>query len=248
MGDWPCSDLVWALGDLWFVAERKNVKSKVSNYRRNRVLEQLTEGKMNYMILGLVLLILGIGTLQYSRIVGSVTSIIGLGLMMKGKKDLGNGSWHIKKGSGDAGKLFNSLSEKVVPTRTVERWNPLTAHDVKARNMNYQSPNEILDELIMLFPGFQVEWNDENSYIEEDGSFNLSAVYMTFLPYLSGRIDQFNNQQIERLARLINAAVDAGRNSENAVSTCFLEHVGQVGLYRILKPLLSKEARKRLHA
>ena len=114
--------------------------------------------------------------------------------------------------------------------------------------MNYQSPNKILDELILLFPGFREEWDDENSYIKEDGTFNLSAVYMTFLPYLSGKIDQFSNQQIEGLAILINSAVDAGENSENAVATCFLEHIVQVGLYKVLKPLLSKEARKRLHA
>jgi hypothetical protein len=66
--------------------------------------------------------------------------------------------------------------------------------------------------------------------------------------YLSGKINQFSLQQIERLASLINAAVDAGGNSENAVATCFLEHLGQVGLYKVFKPLLAKEARKRLHA
>jgi hypothetical protein len=114
--------------------------------------------------------------------------------------------------------------------------------------MNYQSANEILRELILLFPEFRDEWNDDNPYVDEGGSFNLSTVYMTFLPYLSGKIDQFSSQQIEKAATLINAAVDAGGNSENAVATSFLEHLGQVGLYRVFKPLLSKEARKRLHA
>ncbi len=113
--------------------------------------------------------------------------------------------------------------------------------------MNYQTPNKILDELIVLSPGFREEWDDENSYIKEDGIFNLSAVYMTILPYLSGKIYQFSNQQIEGLAILINSAVNAGENPENAITTCFLEHIGQVGLYKVLKPLFFREARKRLH-
>jgi len=41
---------------------------------------------MNYVILGLVILIIGIGISRYSGILGSVTSIIGLSIMMKGKK------------------------------------------------------------------------------------------------------------------------------------------------------------------
>ena len=38
--------------------------------------------------------------------------------------------------------------------------------------MNYRSPNEILNAHILLFPGIREEWNDENPYFEDDGSFN----------------------------------------------------------------------------
>ncbi len=114
--------------------------------------------------------------------------------------------------------------------------------------MDYQSSNEILDALILIFPGFKAEWEDENPYIEEDGSFNLSAVYMELLPYISGKIEEFSKKQIQSLATLLNEAVSAGGNSRNAVAACFLEHIGQVGLYIILKPLLSKEAKNWWHA
>jgi hypothetical protein len=42
---------------------------------------------MNHVILGLVLAISGIGFTRYSGILGSVMLIIGLSIMMKGKKD-----------------------------------------------------------------------------------------------------------------------------------------------------------------
>lgn len=114
--------------------------------------------------------------------------------------------------------------------------------------MNYQSPKEILSHLVILFSDFKVVWDDENPYIDNDWAFSLHSVYMTFLPYLAAQIGQIHPDQIEQVATLINGAVDAGGDSENAVGTCFLEHIGQVGLYNIFKPFLSKEAKRRLHA
>lgn len=114
--------------------------------------------------------------------------------------------------------------------------------------MNYQLPKELLDQLILLFPEFKDEWDDENAYIDVNGEFSLHSIYMTFLPFLTANIGKIHHGQIQQFAALINEAVDAGGDSENAVSTCILEHLGQVKLYSILKPLLSEESLKRLHA
>ena len=47
----------------------------------------------------------------------------------------------------------------------------------------------------------------------------------------------------EALAALLNAAVDAGGDAENAASTCLLEHARQVKVDRVLRPWLSQAAR-----
>jgi uncharacterized membrane protein len=42
---------------------------------------------MNYVILGLVIAIAGIGLIRFSGILGILMLIIGLSIMMKGKRD-----------------------------------------------------------------------------------------------------------------------------------------------------------------
>jgi hypothetical protein len=43
---------------------------------------------MKFIILGLIILIAGIGLIRYSSILGAVTAIIGLSVMMKGKRNI----------------------------------------------------------------------------------------------------------------------------------------------------------------
>lgn len=45
---------------------------------------------MKYVIGGLVILIIGIGVIRYSSILGSIAMIIGLSIMLKGKRDFDN--------------------------------------------------------------------------------------------------------------------------------------------------------------
>ena len=111
--------------------------------------------------------------------------------------------------------------------------------------MNYQSSKEILKAIVAIFPEFEAEWGADNPYIV-DGKFSVHSVYMAFLPFLASATR--TDKQMKMVASLINGAVLAGGDSENAVSTCFLEHVHQVGLTATLKPLLAKEAKVRLHA
>jgi hypothetical protein len=114
--------------------------------------------------------------------------------------------------------------------------------------MNFQTPSEVLESIICIFPEFKSEWENENAYIKDDGSYSVHSVYMVLLEFLSCKKTSTNDKQLKLLASLINGAVAAGGNSENAVSTCFLEHVNQVGLDSVLKPLLDREAKARLSA
>ena len=109
--------------------------------------------------------------------------------------------------------------------------------------MDYNSSSEVLAGLTAIFPDFAKEWEADNPYIW-DGEFSIHSVYMTFLDFLPAVSP--NADQLQKTASFINEAVDAGGNSENAISTCFLEHVNQVRLGPKLKPLLTKEARRRL--
>ena len=113
--------------------------------------------------------------------------------------------------------------------------------------MNYQSSIDVLKAVISISPEFNGEWKDENPYIHDDGSYSVHAVYMVFLEFLSCKKTANSNEQVKQIALLINGAVAAGATSENAISTCFLEHLDQVGLVSIFKPLMSDAAKRRLN-
>ena len=111
--------------------------------------------------------------------------------------------------------------------------------------MNYQSRPELLSLIFSILPEFEAEWAADNE-IQDSVPGTLHSVYMSFLQFVS--VTNPTKQQLNKLAILINGAVEAGGDSENAVSTCFLEHAGQVGISPTLRPLLARESRSRLHA
>ena len=43
---------------------------------------------MNYVIIGLVIVIISIGIIKYSSILGAIMLIVGLSIMLKGKKNM----------------------------------------------------------------------------------------------------------------------------------------------------------------
>ena len=111
--------------------------------------------------------------------------------------------------------------------------------------MHPQSQDELLEALFAIFPEFRTEWLADQ---EGDAwpSDSLHSAYQSFLPFVS-RTNP-SQDQLQRLACLLDSAVAAGGDSENAVATCFLEHLGQAGLVRPLRPLLSAASRSRLRA
>lgn len=110
--------------------------------------------------------------------------------------------------------------------------------------MNFQSPDDVRAAISAIFPQFEAEWGTDNPS-RVDGGYSVHTVYRVFLEFLVPRAH--TEKQLGKVAVLINGAVLAGGDSENAVSTCFLEHLHQVGLVSALKPFLGKEAKARLH-
>ena len=105
------------------------------------------------------------------------------------------------------------------------------------------SRRELLATLCAIFPAFEAQWQAE----AEDDPFpgdSLHGVYQSFLPWVSGA--DVSQEQLQELAVHINDAVAAGGDCENAVATCVLEHLDQVGMRKALRPLLSAESRERM--
>ncbi len=114
--------------------------------------------------------------------------------------------------------------------------------------MNHQSQADLVAALVELFPDFEAIWAKETIR-----SGSLHSVYMEFLPFISGV--ELTPKQLKKLAALLNAAVAAGADAENAVDTCFFEHLGRgLALRRSLRkfcrprPRPSLECSKFSHA
>jgi len=105
--------------------------------------------------------------------------------------------------------------------------------------MTAYDQSDLVKDLDRIFPEFASYWEKENED-EDYPSSTLHSVYMSFLPFLLDA--QPTQKQWRLLAEHLSEAVAAGGDRENAVDTCVLEHLHQVKLNRILRPLLSKEA------
>ena len=107
------------------------------------------------------------------------------------------------------------------------------------------SQAQLLLDLSGIFPEFAAYWARETEG-DEFPSKTLHVVYMSFVPFL-GSLSP-TQAQWQRLADLISREVAAGGDRENAVDTCMLEHLHQVKLNRVLRPLLSRAAKSLVRA
>jgi hypothetical protein len=105
-----------------------------------------------------------------------------------------------------------------------------------------------------MFPTFANEWA-EQGMPPEDGlvddvyyEWTHHRVVNAFLDHLSASGVQFTDDQFSQLGEWLNAAVEGEGALENAVSTCFLEHMHQVELDDVMSPYLSEKAKSRSHA
>jgi hypothetical protein len=109
--------------------------------------------------------------------------------------------------------------------------------------MRPQTAKELWALLIQMFPGFREDCSEKE--VQSDAT--LHFVMRDFTPYFSGNVDTFSERQIKALARFINEVVAVDDNLENAVGTCFLEHLHQVRSYKVLAPFLSRAAKDKTH-
>lgn len=109
-----------------------------------------------------------------------------------------------------------------------------------------KTPEELKQQLVMLFPSFADEYNDDEIELEYDPPSTLHRVWMDFSPMAYEYLSLASKKVLVSFVSLINAEVAAGGDRENAVSTCFLEHASQISVKKIIKPLLSAEARREL--
>ena len=109
--------------------------------------------------------------------------------------------------------------------------------------MRPQTAKELWTVLTEIFPGFSAYCEDEEIHPET----TLHFVMMDFTTYFGANRDTFSESQLRKLGQFINDAVSVDDNLENAVSTCFLEHLRQVRSYKILAPFLSRQAKDKTH-
>jgi hypothetical protein len=107
------------------------------------------------------------------------------------------------------------------------------------------SQTQLVDDLSKILPEFVAVWAADNEEVEfRSGS--LHSVYMSFLPLFSA--SALTQHQWRQVADLFSREVAAGGDRENAVDTCVLEHLHQVKLNRVLRPLLSPAAKALVRA
>lgn len=110
--------------------------------------------------------------------------------------------------------------------------------------MQKYAQTDLITDLTSIFPEFGSVWAEDSD--DESPSSSLHSVYQSFLPFLASA--QPTDKQWQLVADHLSKAVAAGGAQENAADTCVLEHLHQVRLNRILRPLLSKRARAYVRA
>ena len=108
---------------------------------------------------------------------------------------------------------------------------------------------QLWSELVRVFPDFVEEHTAADlEESERDGTPTLHSVMIPFMQFFGGVQRTLSAKQLKELSTLLNDAVELDDDLENAVSTCFLEHLRQIGGYKALAPFLSKRAKEKTRA
>ena len=103
------------------------------------------------------------------------------------------------------------------------------------------SPDELLERLFVIFPQFRTAY--EGPLYDEPPGYD--SVLSAFTSDFGAQFPSCPVDQLRDFAALVNDAVAAGGELENAFSMCFLEHARQIYLDKPLWPYLSSAARER---
>jgi hypothetical protein len=113
----------------------------------------------------------------------------------------------------------------------------------KINTLRPMQPIELLTRLQTLFPGFG---DDELMRAVGEGERGFHGIMLEF----SGefRAEKATEAQLVGLVDLIEQAVTVDDEIENAIATCFLEHLHQIDQSNTVHRRLSGEARRRTRA
>ncbi len=104
-------------------------------------------------------------------------------------------------------------------------------------------PIELLMRLQTFFPGFG---DDELMREVGEGERGFHGIMLEFSGQF--RADRATEAQLDGLVELIEQAVTIDDEIENAIATCFLEHLHQIDRSNTLYRRLSAKARRRTRA
>jgi hypothetical protein len=111
------------------------------------------------------------------------------------------------------------------------------------------TPRELWAALIAICPAFAADLPaDEVEERERENTATFHFVMQPFTTYFGTDQATLSEKQLKQLAVLINRAVENADDLENAVATCFLEHLHQIRAYKVLAPFLSAGAKQKTHA
>ena len=113
--------------------------------------------------------------------------------------------------------------------------------------MESSSPEEVLRYLCAVFPSFQEWWKDGGPE-PLDTELGFHRIMAEFIQFFGTHHNSFSEKQLQRFGNWVNDAVLIDGPLENAISTCFLEHMHQVKINQALAPYLSRAAKDKSHA
>jgi hypothetical protein len=110
-------------------------------------------------------------------------------------------------------------------------------------NVRATDADQLLDQLRRMFPAFESHSRDGDEDVP-----SLHSVMAAFLIWFGINARRQEEVALKQFASFLDQAVAVDDVLENAMTTCFLEHLRQVNSYKILAPHLSKEPRTKTKA
>lgn len=114
----------------------------------------------------------------------------------------------------------------------------------------HPTPKELLENLVQIAPEFLSVWNNEdNLFIDEDGSFSVHGVFAEFSSFICDNFGLLDENRRKKLFDYIEECANTDIHSENGVSnaasTCFLENLaGEGALSNTILKYLGVESKK----
>jgi hypothetical protein len=107
------------------------------------------------------------------------------------------------------------------------------------------SPRGLAVALSSIFPTFEVGKTDP---YDPYGAPTFHSIMIDFTTFFGRASRSCSQKQLRSFGALVNQAVRQSGPLENAISTCFLEHLRQIRAERVLRPFLAPAGKERIHA